>query len=394
MLEKLKKPQLDHSNYSSFTELRLWFVEQALPVWDRYGIDREHGGFFERLHTDFVPSSEPRRARVVARQIYWFAAGEALGWNGPVENLIDHGLQFLRGHLVTSDGHVYASCNASGDLIDTRKHLYDAAFVLIALAKLAQRKRGQGASEIEKIACLITLQLNPHRLGGYIDEFSPGLQYANPHMHLFEAFLAWTTVSDINHDFWCQRASSLGNLALENLILSKSGLIPEHFDKTWLPLRQRGTYRIEPGHQFEWSWLLIRWAALISDSAAAAAATAAALRMSNLAEIYGVDLNRNVVIESITEKLQPSEYVARLWQQTERLKAWHIQALLDPASEASVYRNMALKSLLSFLSGPVPGLWFDEMTPSGTFASKPVKASSGYHIACAIEVLFDCFLSA
>ena len=46
MLEKLKKPQLDHSNYSSFTELRLWFVEQALPVWDRYGIDREHGGFF------------------------------------------------------------------------------------------------------------------------------------------------------------------------------------------------------------------------------------------------------------------------------------------------------------------------------------------------------------
>ena len=137
--------------------------------------------------------------------------------------------------------------------------------------------------------------------------------------------------------------------------------------------------------------MLIRWAALVNDSAAAA--TAAALRMSKLSEIYGVDLNRNVVIESITDKLQPLEDVARLWQQTERLKAWHVQALLDPASAASMYRNMALKSLLSFLSGPVPGLWFDEMNPSGTFASKPVKASSGYHIACAIEVLFDCFLS-
>ena len=384
----MKNSNPDYLKYSSLTELRLWFVEQALPVWARYGIDREYGGFFERLHSNFVPTSEPRRARVVARQIYWFAAGEVLGWDGPVENLIDHGLQFLRNHLVSSDGHVYASCNSNGDLIDSRNLLYDAAFVLIALAKLAHR--GQDAAELENMACLIAVRLKPHQLGGFIDEISPELQCANPHMHLFEAFLAWSIVSDVNPDFWRQRASSIGHLALEKLILSESGLIPEYFDKAWMPLRQGGIYRIEPGHQFEWSWLLFRWAALIGDSAAAAAAASS---MSNLAETHGVDQNRNVVIESMNEKLQPSEYVARLWQQTERLKSWHIQALVDPASKASVYRNMALKSLFNFLSGPVPGLWFDEMNPSGSFVSKPVKASSGYHIACAIEVLFDCFLA-
>jgi mannose/cellobiose epimerase-like protein (N-acyl-D-glucosamine 2-epimerase family) len=62
--------------------LQSWLLNAALPLWAAYGVDRERGGFFERLNFDLTPIEELRRARLVARQIYCFATGHALGWGG------------------------------------------------------------------------------------------------------------------------------------------------------------------------------------------------------------------------------------------------------------------------------------------------------------------------
>jgi mannose/cellobiose epimerase-like protein (N-acyl-D-glucosamine 2-epimerase family) len=368
---------------SSPEVLRSWFLNQALPFWSRYGVDHKAGGFYEKLHpTNLKPTIEPRRTRLVARQIYWFAAGGALGWEGPFEELIDHGFQFLHKYLVEANGQVRASCAPSGTVVDNHQYLYDVAFVLVALAKLAERKPDLADPEV--LARRIVMRLEPHPLGGYLDAITPELQCTNPHMHLFEAFLAWASLSNASQEFWQQCAAALAQLALERLILPQSGAIPEHFDRHWLPLRQSGFYRIEPGHQFEWSWLLARWAVISGDSSASDAAA----RLCSFGEAYGVDSNRNVAIECISDQYLPCDYTARLWQQTERLKAWHFQAFLTGSPAAIIYRDKALESLFHFISESHPGLWSDEMDPSGSFIMQPVKASSGYHIACAIEVLF------
>jgi mannose-6-phosphate isomerase len=370
----------------AFEELRSWFLDQALPLWSRNGVDRQAGGFFEKLHPNLQPTAEPRRARLVARQIYWFAAGGELGWQGPVDELIHHGFQFLTRHLISCEGEVRASCAADGGPLDIRQHLYDVAFVLLALAKIAKRR--SGSAEMQLIARSIVGQLSPHPLGGYIDEITPEMQCANPHMHLFEAFLAWTTVPGATDCFWSHRAAALASLAMDRMIQPDIGALPEHFDHSWRPLQKGGYYRIEPGHQFEWSWLLGCWAQLSGDARAVAASS----RLCRLAENYGVDQERNVAIECITDQLLPFEHTARLWQQSERLKAWHYQTRnINGSTSASFYRNLALGSLLRFLSGPQPGLWFDEMDQNAKFVVQPVKASSGYHIACAIEVLSDGF---
>lgn len=368
---------------SDYTDLLSWFLHQSLPLWNRHGVDRVCGGFYERLNSNLRPTDEPRRARLVARQIYWFASGGSLGWQGPVDELIDHGLRFLVLHLITADAQVRASCADTGEVLDARQHLYDVAFVLVALAKVAQRR--PNTAEPEALARRIMMGLTPHPHGGYIDAVTPELQCANPHMHLFEACLAWTRVLGANDGFWFQRAAALANLAKERLIQSQSGALPEHFDQFWRPVRVGGAYCIEPGHQFEWSWLLMCWAAISGDAAAADAAS----RLCILAEHHGVDHERNVVLECITEHLNPSDHTARLWQQTERLKAWHAQVNVIPF--ASARRDRALDSLLRFLHGVHPGLWFDEMDSTGALLARPVKASSGYHIACAIEVLLDLF---
>lgn len=365
--------------------MRTWFLDQALPVWSRYGVDATRGGFFERLHPSLIPSNEPRRARLVARQIYFFAAGGSLGWDGPVDELIDHGHQFLRQHLVRSDGRVLASCTASGEIIDQRQLLYDVAFVLLALAKIAQRR--PESVELEALARCIVSTLPPHPLGGYIDSIHPDLQCANPHMHLFEAFLAWTLLVGSADRFWWNRAAALAHLATQRLIHPHSGALYEHFDQHWQPVPRAGSYRIEPGHQFEWSWLLAFWATISGDANAATAAS----HLCHLAEEFGVDKTRNVAIECINEQLRPCDSIARLWQQAERLKAWHKQVLITGSSAAENYRSLALKSFQHFLSGTSHGLWFDLMDESGAFVVQPVKASSGYHIACALEVLCNRF---
>jgi mannose/cellobiose epimerase-like protein (N-acyl-D-glucosamine 2-epimerase family) len=362
-------------------ELRAWFLDQALPLWSSYGVDHVAGGFFERLDPSLSFTVEPRRTRLVSRQIYWFSVGGSLGWHGPVDALVDHGFRYLLKNLVSSEGRVRASCDEHGAIVDDRQHLYDVAFVLFALHRISLRNPEN--RESEDLARQILMRLNAHPLGGYVDEITPELQCANPHMHLFEAFLAWSSLQVADHRFWCEQSSSLARLALERLINPETGLLPEHFDHDWCPLTEENGQRIEPGHQFEWSWLLARWGYLFGDLTAVSAAA----RLCSVAEQYGVDPARNVVIEAINKNLLPFDKTARLWQQTERLKAWHLQWLLTFAPEAYSYREHALISVLSFISGPRPGLWFDEMDSAGLFVTQPVKASSGYHLASAIEAL-------
>jgi mannose/cellobiose epimerase-like protein (N-acyl-D-glucosamine 2-epimerase family) len=365
-------------------DLHRWFLDLALPIWSLHGVDRKYGGFYERLYHDLMPYEENRRTRLVCRQIYFFSVGATLGWDGPIESLINHGLQFLLSHLITADGQVKASCDRDGLIIDDRQYLYDVAFVLIALAKIVKLfpENNQAEDLARRIASRLSLRYS-HPQGGYFDEYAPERLAANPHMHLFEAFLTWSELHRFDEEFWSKRAYDCGILALRRMILPDSGALPEFYDLNWCPDRINNTLTIEPGHQFEWSWLLARWSLLANIPEAADAAA----RLCAIAEFYGVDPYRNVTFESIEETMIPRCLTARLWQQTERVKAWYVQSLLTNSTNALDRCDKALDGFKKFLSGPRPGLWFDTMSSSGSFLSEPVKSSSGYHIACAIETV-------
>lgn len=370
--------------------LRDWFLSTALPLWAERGVDHAAGGFYEKLGSDLAVIEEPRRARLAARQIYVFAAGAGLGWQGPADKLVHHGLQFLDAHLVKPEARVRASCTASGISVDDRELLYDVAFVLLAYARAAAFHPSGSALEerARRIATRIAAEKG-HPLGGYLDELDPGQQCANPHMHLFEAFLAWTDLPGADTAFWRERADGIARLALDRMILPDTGALPEHYDADWQPVAEGGALLIEPGHQFEWSWLLTRWGLM----AQAPDALSAGARLAELAEQHGVDPDRNVAFHALDEGLRPRDLRAKLWPQTERIKAWHLQALLaqdaTAAVQATAHRDRAIDALARYVAGPHPGLWYEEMTPAGSFEAQPVKASSGYHIACAIETLFQ-----
>lgn len=364
--------------------LREWLVSYSLPLWAAHGVDRQQGGFFEKLSRSLIPSNDHRRARLVARQMYFFATGATLGWKGPSKSLVNHGYSYLLSHLVTPEGKVRATCTPEGEVIDARQHLYDVAFVLSALAKaVIHTDNDPGAEEVaRRVVNNLSLHYSNPR-GGYFDEVTPGEQCANPHMHLFEAFLAWAVLKRPDQGFWMERAQECAELALSTMIIDASGSIPEFFDANWNPLTKNGILPIEPGHQFEWSWLLALWSDLTGSTEAASAAEHLCL----MAETYGVDHNRNAVFQCIDQFMKPVDLTSRLWQQTERLKAWHAQSLASGSAISHQNREKASLGLNQFLTGLTPGLWFDTMDASGTFVDEYVKASSGYHLACAAETI-------
>ena len=84
-----------------------------------------------------------------------------------------------------------------------------------------------------------------------------------------------------------------------------------------------------------------------------------------------------MVIDELDDALKVRLARARLWPQTERLKAALVLADHLPAGHAAD----ALKGLQTYLEPT--GLWRDKQEPGGLFVEEPAPASSLYHIAAA-----------
>lgn len=366
-----------------------WLLDAALPFWAEHGVDRRRGGFFETVDLDGRPIEGMRRARLVSRQIYCFATGRALGWNGAAIELVEHGLDFLLHHLVREDGIVCSAVSADGADVDARYDPYDYAFVLFGLAAAARLLTP--ATYLPAIAGKIRGRLLAnwkHPEIGFEQACPRTLPLkSNPHMHLLEAFLSWEELVAGDDPGWGRLADQIVRLAMDRLIAPDTGALFEHFDGDWRPLADARGLLAEPGHQFEWAWLLARWASARSDERV----FATAVRLAEVGERYGTDYRRGVAINELDGDLCVRDFSAKLWPQAERVKAWRLlvghpmstpqqtekAARLLPAAIAGLERYVDFSS----------GIWRESMNQTGIFDIEPVKASSLYHLTSAIQAL-------
>jgi mannose-6-phosphate isomerase len=161
-------------------------------------------------------------------------------------------------------------------------------------------------------------------------------------------------------------------LALTRFIDPEGGFLREFFDAQWRPAPGDDGRCVEPGHQFEWAWLLERWGRARGDAAARAAAQTLFRR-----GLAGVDSVRGVAVDGLWDDLTLREPAARLWPQTERLKA-----ALMLGGEAEVLA--AAGGLRRYLEVPARGAWRDKLRPTDGFVEEAAPASSFYHIVQAV----------
>ena len=356
--------------------LKAWLLDCAYPLWWTQGYDHVHGGFHETLALDGTPVEAQRRARVQPRQIFAFAVAGELGWDGPWKEAMQAGLEWYQAHYFRPDGLIRTLVATDGATLDDRVALYDQAFGLFALAT-AYEVLGKPVSLMQRAdALLVGLKaMLPHPIAGF-EEANPRVLplLSNPHMHLFEASLAWTEAG--GGPQWRALADEIATLALTKFIDPVSGGLREYFDGDWNATAGLDGRIIEPGHQFEWAWLLLRWSALAQRPDAAAAAR----RMILIAEGHGVDPARGVAMNQLLDNMSVHDAQARLWPQTERIKAH----LLGGSAEGVA---AGIDGLLKYFDVPTPGLWRDRLNADGSWVEEPSPASSFYHIVCALLYL-------
>ncbi len=361
---------------SAAGELSRWLLDVAYPLWASRGVDNVHGGFHESLDGDARPACEPRRIRVQARQTYCFARAVSLGWNGGAESLLAAGLFYVRSHYRRPDGLFRTLVAPDGTPLDERAFLYDQAFVLLALAE-SYRALGHDPDLVADARALREALYTRLKLpgGGFGSEVNrPVPVLANPHMHLLEAALAWMEVSE--DPAWKDLADEIAHLALQRFSDPRTGALREQFGSDWTQLGPEAGPVVEPGHQFEWAWLLSRWCRGIPG-----AAFSKAERLVEIGETYGV--HRGVAVMGLLDDFTVIDGSARLWGQTERLKAsLYLARRGQPRYWAAA--ASAVVSLWKFLEMRTPGLWHDRLAADGQFVPSRVPASSFYHIVSAL----------
>jgi len=362
--------------------LRTWLLVSALPLWSGAGLDPA-GGFFERIDAHGRPLWGARRARVLGRQIYAFSRARALGWTGPAEAVVRHGLDRLPA-FKRPDCLVWSRIDDAGRPIEAPIDLYDQAFILFGAAH-ALDVRDDGGLRAFATALREALTDFAHPLGGYEEAVPRTLPLrANPHMHLLEAALAWEARTDgAERAAWARLADDVVRLALDRMIDPDTGAVHEHFDGDWRRATRPDLAVVEPGHQFEWAWLLTRWGEARQNPRALAAAD----RLLEVGERHGID-ESGLTIGELRTDLSVRSGHARLWAQGERAKAWAQRSLqVEGAARADALARMeaACEALMRFVTEDPSGGWLDRIGPDGRLVREAAPASSLYHIVGAVE---------
>lgn len=356
--------------FASLAQARAWFGEwlylQALPLWWTLGADHEGGGFRETLGADGEPIERFRRARVPARQAYSYAAAGLAGWKGPWRQAVKHGLDALAlGHR-RADGLYAANSALDGGAVDRETYLYDQAFVLLALA--AAQSAGVGEHETEALALLDRIEATFRAQEGFREAGRQPNQ-SNAVMHLFESALAWRAAGASPR--WTALGDDIAAFALARFYDPSAGVLREFFAADWTPAPGADGQRVEPGHQFEWAWLFERHGAPASRDAA---------RCLYASGLRGVDPARGVAVNAINPQFVVVDANARLWPQTE-----YLRAAVTFGDEKTVLA--AASAVARYLDNPGRGLWRDELRADGEFAPGPSPASSLYHIVGGVQAL-------
>lgn len=356
-----------------------WLRNQAWPLWLKHGIDWKVGAFHEYLDlTTLTCSADYRRLRVAARQVYVFSRAASQGLPD-AKDAVDVGLDFLRSRARMDDGGFASRFNLQNQPINQARDLYDHSFVLLAFSAAAAVV-GTASVRIDAIALLdYLMRAFPHPSGGYDEGIPPTRpRRQNPHMHLLEALLAGYEA--FGDPIFFERARELVEVFVRRLFEPSAGAVPEYFDEELVPQREQGRYLVEPGHHYEWVWLL-DWFAGVSKLAGSPVdkeLAAISDRLRTFADHHGLDPQMGAAVDGVWSNGAIQAPSLRLWPQTERLKA---EARRREGQDKFEEAHIALSR---FIKDAPPGLWRERMDPQGIPTNEPAPATSLYHLTTAL----------
>ena len=357
---------------------RSWLITKALPLWSTVGFNAKQGCFHERLDWAGLPVVDvPRRAMVQARQIYVFAHAADLGWFPEGARLADIAMSSLLCDFRDGASSGFAfSVESDGRIASALRDAYAHAFILFAIAWL-YRLNGDARliAVADETIAFIDASLEDKAHGGLFDMFpvADHCKRQNPHMHLLEAYLALE--ASIPGRGYIDRAKQLIEIFKTRLFLAEHGVLLEYFAEDWSAHPDAHKRRIfEPGHHFEWVWLLREFEKLSGEDLRFWIE-----RLDICARTNGVGED-GLVFDQVATDMSVLKRSHRIWPHTEGAKAAVARYSLGDREAPGFASTMVTALTHNFLDKPFEGGWSDHIGEAGKPLVDYVPASSLYHL--------------
>lgn len=350
-----------------FSTVQQHFMQVIVPLWLGPGWNAEMALPFEALDAEHRPLPAQRyRAMACARQLFLFSS--FIG-NPQVPDAHVRAAALCRSlqrhfHDAENGGWFY-SIDPQGAPLDRRKDLYTHAFIIFACAHYWAKVREPLVESVLNAALHVVAKQFSDGDGLYEavlaeDWSSLGAgPLQNPLMHLAEAFLATLEVREDRDTL--SALDTLADAMQRRFVDIEHGVMLEK------PLNAVDNWS-EPGHQFEWFYLLESSEHLRGTPLHRSLTTAFAH-----AEQQGVDPATGAVAAMLEVQGSVKDGTQRIWAQAEYLRA----LTLRQGSEALLARQLkALQHRFLHSSG-----WNECLDSEGRISRSDMPSTTPYHLA-------------
>lgn len=358
----------------SSRRFRDWVADLSLPIWLADGLDSKTNGHVERLDAKGAQdNSAGVRMRVQSRQLFVFSCATFNDWCDATTQAEKLAV-FIDGQR---DGCHYPNrLDSQFRPVEFQEDIYDYAFHLLSCAwyykAFGDDRRLAHAYELFD-------HIDQHYAsvdGGWLEgNFEAKYRRQNPHMHLFEAFLALYEAS--GDSLWLSRAKSVVKLFESVFFNDQYGVLLEYFESDWGLLDDENRSYTEPGHMYEWVWLLAKYQTLSGENVAQLIVKLYAAAQALVADPV------SPIIDSLVVETGVSSVTKRCWPMTEAIKA-HVAVTMLGLNESAGHASEAIKGLMHhFLVGRFDGMYIDQLGENNQVISDVMPASTMYHLLVA-----------
>lgn len=362
---------------STFAAVQAHFRQVIVPLWQGPGWNAELALPYEALSPAHQPLPPQRyRAMACARQLYVFASLiDDPAFPDAAERAAAL-FRSLQSHFHDAEhGGWFYSIDAHGAPLDQRKDLYTHAFIIFACAHYWAKVREPLVESVLNAALQVVLEQFSTGNGLYeasLDQDWSSLgsgPLQNPLMHLAEAFLATLSVRE--------------DPTVQSALLALTDAMQQHFIEpvhNVMLEKPRGAVDnwFEPGHQFEWLFLLAS-----SPLLRGTALHGSLERAFGFAEQVGVDPQTGAVCGMLAPDGTLRDGTQRIWAQAEYLRA----LTLRPEGTERVQRQLlALQQRFLYTGG-----WYECRDGQGNVSREDMPSTTPYHLATCYSGLAQYF---
>ncbi|BCA54522.1 N-acylglucosamine 2-epimerase [Nitrospira sp. KM1] len=361
-----------------------YYLRRMLSICTSHGWDRLNKGLHERLTADHVPLQfQFRRLTVCGRQLFVFSHAACEGLlAGDAKQHAEYIYRYMRDYFWDhTHGGWYNMLDVHGNVFDDRKDLYSHAFALFGLGYYYEQSGDSGVLEFLTATDQVIQNHFALARGWYASRCSRDwsqpdcVLLQNPHMHLFEGYVAAYRATQ--NVIYRERANDIARLFHARIFETGHGVILEYRTEQGLPDPVRG-YIVEPGHHFEWCWLL-QTANQTLGGEEIAIASQLSLELFDWGFRNGWDQDEGGIFDEVGWDGTVLSDTKRIWPFTEYVKARAVRFLQTGHSSDRTHMIAGLEFLFRWYLKS-DGSWNERLRRDLSCYDSQLPATTCYHI--------------